>query len=87
MEYLTLFGIVFISCSGFLLGMFTSYLLYRNSLSEIKNAWADKATISNLLREQLNKTTKKNGKSNGTKKKKYYRKNTRSKSSGKKFQA
>ena len=85
MEYLTLFGIVFIACSAFLLGMFTAYLLYRKSLSDIKNAWADKATISNLLRKELSKSAKNNGKSNGNKKKKYYRKNSRSQSSGKKL--
>lgn len=79
MEYLNIVVIGIVTCIGFILGLLTSYYLLRGKLSDVKNQWADKATIANLLRTQLDK-----GK-NGKTKKKYYRKHKRSKSSGKKL--
>tara|TARA_R100001377_G_C3184659_1_gene108064 strand:+ start:55 stop:300 length:246 start_codon:yes stop_codon:yes gene_type:complete len=81
MEYLNFVALAIVTCIGFLLGALTAYYYFRSELTSIKNQWADKATIANLLRSQLGK--EKDEKT----KKKHYRKHNRSKSSGKKLQA
>jgi hypothetical protein len=81
MEYLNFVALAIVTCTGYFLGLLTAYYYFGSKLTKVKNQWADKATIANLLRSQLGK-----GKDEKTKKK-HYRKHNRSKSSGQKLQA
>ena len=80
MEYGLIISVALGSAIGYALGMVSAFLIYRNSLNNMKSQWADKATVANLLRNHVSRNEK-----SKSKKKYYNRKNNRSKSGGKKL--
>ena len=55
MEYLNFVALAIVTCTGYFLGLLTAYYYFGSKLTKVKNQWADKATIANLLRSQLGK--------------------------------